>query len=94
MLCSWKSASSPAAAARRATAKLDFSDDYLGDDHLGDDHLVDHLVDDYLCDHVVDDHLRDHVVDDHLVVDGDDLDYHDDATMISTRCCDIQVNRR
>ena len=85
MLCSWKSASSPAAAARRATAKLDFSDDYLGDDHLGDDHLVDHLVDDYLCDHVVDDHL---------VVDGDDLDYHDDATMISTRCCDIQVNRR
>ena len=79
MLCSWKSASSPAAAARRATAKLDFSDDYLGDDHLVDDH--------------VDDHLRDHVVDDHLVVDGDDLDYHDDATMISTRCCDIQVNR-
>ena len=74
MLCSWKSASSPAAAARRATAKLDFSDDYLGDDHLVDDH--------------VDDHLRDHVV------DGDDLDYHDDATMISTRCCDIQVNRR
>ena len=73
MLCSWKSASSPAAAARRATAKLDFSDDYLGDDHLVDDH--------------VDDHLRDHVV------DGDDLDYHDDATMISTRCCDIQVNR-
>ena len=71
MLCSWKSASSPAAAARRATAKLDFSDDYLGDDHLGG-----------------------HVVDDHLVVDGDDLDYHDDATMISTRCCDIQVNRR
>ena len=80
MLCSWKSASSPAAAARRATAKLDFSDDYLGDDHLVDDH--------------VDDHLCDHVVDDHLVVDGDDLDYHDDATMISTRCCDIQVNRR
>ena len=74
MLCSWKSASSPAAAARRATAKLDFSDDYLGDDHLVDDH--------------VDDHLRDHLV------DGDDLDYHDDATMISTRCCDIQVNRR
>ena len=66
MLCSWKSASSPAAAARRATAKLDFSDDDLGD----------------------------HDVDDHLVVDGDDLDYHDDATMISTRCCDIQVNRR
>ena len=61
MLCSWKSASSPAAAARRATAKLDFSDDYLGDDHLVDD--------------------------------GDDLNYHDDATMISTRCCDIQVNR-
>ena len=84
MLCSWKSASSPAAAARRATAKLDFSDDYLGDDDLVDDHLVDDLVDDYLCDHVVDDHL---------VVDGDDLDYHDDATMISTRCCDIQVNR-
>ena len=71
MLCSWKSASSPAAAARRATAKLDFSDDYLGDDHLVDDHLGDV----------------------HLVVDGDDLDYHDDATMISTRCCDIQVNR-
>ena len=89
MLCSWKSASSPAAAARRATAKLDFSDDYLGDDHLVDDH-----VDDHLRDHVVDDHLRNHVVDDHLVVDGDDLDYHDDATMISTRCCDIQVNRR
>ena len=40
MLCSWKSASSPAAAARRATAKLDFSDDYLGDDHVVDDHLV------------------------------------------------------
>ena len=85
MLCSWKSASSPAAAARRATAKLDFSDDYLGDDHLVDDHLGGHIGDD---------HLRDHVVDDHLVVDGDDLDYHDDATMISTRCCDIQVNRR
>ena len=84
MLCSWKSASSPAAAARRATAKLDFSDDYLGDDDLVDDHLVDDHVDDHLCDHVVDDHL---------VVDGDDLDYHDDATMISTRCCDIQVNR-
>ena len=79
MLCSWKSASSPAAAARRATAKLDFSDDHLVDDHLGG-----HIGDD----HVVDDHLRDHVV------DGDDLDYHDDATMISTRCCDIQVNRR
>ena len=76
MLCSWKSASSPAAAARRATAKLDFSDDYLGDDHF------------------VDDHLGDHVIDDHLVADGDDLDYHDDVTMISTRCCDIQVNRR
>ena len=90
MLCSWKSASSPAAAARRATAKLDFSDDYLGDDDLVDDHLVD----DHLGGHIGDDRLRDHVVDDHLVVDGDDLDYHDDATMISTRCCDIQVNRR
>ena len=44
MLCSWKSASSPAAAARRATAKLDFSDDYLGDDHLGDHVVDDHLV--------------------------------------------------